>query len=298
MIIGISGKKGSGKDTVAEIIRYLVAQQRAPGNPILNDDFESALSFARENSKWAETFWEGSWEIRRFADELKKIAASILGVPVEQLEDRSFKNQDLGDRWAKWIVQHKEFPERYMIFAEEAGAVDYLSLMSMELQQDYELREQRMTPRKFMQQLGTEAGRQIIHPNIWVNATLSNYRWEGTWSEIGERKYQADFPRYIIPDVRFENEADAIKNRNGLIVRVNRLTELRLSNLWDQYIESEFQEWDQFLMSMDKYDEVYHPSETELDKYDGFDAIISNNNSINGLVDIVETVLAANDIIN
>ncbi len=60
-----------------------------------------------------------------------------------------------------------------------------------------------------MQLLGTECGRTIIHPNIWINAVMS--------------KYKADEnPNWIITDVRFPNELLAIKERKGIIINVIR----------------------------------------------------------------------------
>jgi hypothetical protein len=33
-----------------------------------------------------------------------------------------------------------------------------------------------LTPRRMLQLLGTDCGRNIIHPNIWVNATMVDYK--------------------------------------------------------------------------------------------------------------------------
>jgi len=65
-----------------------------------------------------------------------------------------------------------------------------------------------MTVREFLQRFGTEFIRETVHPNLWIEAALLGYK-EQNW---------------IISDVRFINEADAIKSRGGIIVRVNRKT--------------------------------------------------------------------------
>lgn len=59
-----------------------------------------------------------------------------------------------------------------------------------------------------------------------------------------------------ISDVRYLNEAEAIKARNGFIIKIERPTAEPI----------EFN--------------PNHDSETELDGYDGFDAVIENNRSI------------------
>lgn len=62
--------------------------------------------------------------------------------------------------------------------------------------------------RYIMQTLGTEWGRELIHPDIWVKLA------ECVLFERGER--------IIISDVRFDNEADFIRNHGGVILHVTR----------------------------------------------------------------------------
>jgi hypothetical protein len=65
------------------------------------------------------------------------------------------------------------------------------------------------TPRWAMQTLGTEWGRQLIHPDLWVKATMLAL----------SKRVEGD---YVIDDVRFQNEADAIQRAGGEIWRVKR----------------------------------------------------------------------------
>lgn len=60
------------------------------------------------------------------------------------------------------------------------------------------------TPRKMMQTLGTEWGRNIIDEDMWLNALWS--KCEGN---------------VIIPDIRFSNEARFVRKR-GVIIHVIR----------------------------------------------------------------------------
>lgn len=64
-----------------------------------------------------------------------------------------------------------------------------------------------LTPRHAMQQLGTEFGR-AMHPNIWI--------------ELGLRKAAAIDGPVVITDVRFQNEAQAVRDAGGMIWRVTR----------------------------------------------------------------------------
>lgn len=64
-----------------------------------------------------------------------------------------------------------------------------------------------MTVRQFLQRLGTEAIRNGLHKDAWVNALMSEYKAGDNW---------------IIVDCRFPNEAEAVERVRGLIVRIDR----------------------------------------------------------------------------
>ena len=106
------------------------------------------------------------------------------------------------------------------------------------------------TYRELLQKFGTEVG-SSISPNVWVDALFSNYSLED------------DF--WIITDVRFPSEADAIREHGGILIRVNRNT---------GYIDN-------------------HPSETSLDNYPSFDYII-NNEDLDETIKEVESIMKEN----
>jgi len=64
-----------------------------------------------------------------------------------------------------------------------------------------------ISPRLALQMMGTEAGRNVFHQDLWIYAL--------------ERK-MAMYPNVVIADVRFPNEIDFIKSKGGFIVRVTR----------------------------------------------------------------------------
>lgn len=72
-----------------------------------------------------------------------------------------------------------------------------------------------MPVREFLQRLGTDAIRNNIHENAWVNALMSEYKKLDILKGL-------DYPDWVIPDVRFTNEADAIIERGGYLIRVTR----------------------------------------------------------------------------
>lgn len=93
---------------------------------------------------------------------------------------------------------------------------------------------------QFQQKLGTEAMRDSIHKNGWVIALMSEYQFYSKW---------------IVTDVRFPNEADAIKNNNGILIRI---------------------EGDPTGERKKSTRDLNHPSETSLDQYPNFDYKIHN----------------------
>jgi hypothetical protein len=62
------------------------------------------------------------------------------------------------------------------------------------------------TPRSALQLMGTEAGRNVFHTDIWVISLL----------------HRNQHNNVVVTDVRFQNEIAAIKKNNGMVVRVRR----------------------------------------------------------------------------
>jgi hypothetical protein len=128
-----------------------------------------------------------------------------------------------------------------------------------------------MTYREFLQKLGTEAMRDGLHTNVWVNALFADYT--PTHYLIGAfdtKLTDGDpiYPNWIITDMRFPNEMEAVESRKGVTIKVVRPgTSVGT-----------------------------HPSETALDDA-YFDHVISNNGTIQDLVEKVRQILTIERII-
>jgi hypothetical protein len=85
------------------------------------------------------------------------------------------------------------------------------------LKQNLDFKMDKYTPtyREILQNLGTEVLRQKVHPNIFVNAFFKAPLKKNT----------------IITDLRFLNEAEAVRKRNGVII----LVEKENSNVSDKH---------------------------------------------------------------
>lgn len=91
--------------------------------------------------------------------------------------------------------------------------------------------------RELIQRLGTEAGRETLWDSIWIDAALNNLNPDG---------------RFVVCDMRFENEMNAVVDRGGVTVRIIRAGVGPVNN---------------------------HPSETSLDQ-SNFDFKIINDGSL------------------
>lgn len=67
------------------------------------------------------------------------------------------------------------------------------------------------SPRQLMQTLGTEWGRQQVHEDFWIRRAMA----EVERIEYGEG-------RAVISDVRFDNEAQAIRDHGGVVLHLVR----------------------------------------------------------------------------
>ncbi len=119
------------------------------------------------------------------------------------------------------------------------------------------LKEWGMTLGEFLQKMGTEGMRQGVHPNGWVLALFSDY----------------DYTKkivWIITDVRFKNEAQAVKDRHGLLIRI---------------------EGDPANIRANSKRDINHSSETDLDNWKDWDVIINNKGSLEMLRQQAEAFL-------
>lgn len=106
--------------------------------------------------------------------------------------------------------------------------------------------------RRLLQVFGTEVGRDMFGINFWVDLALNSIKEDNA----------------VISDVRFKNEADAIKSIGGQVWRINRNGVGPVTN---------------------------HSSELDLDNYN-FDYIIDNDYSVVDLNDVVDMLWEKNNV--
>lgn len=196
MIISISGHIGAGKDLVGSIIQYLIAYKDSKS---LDD---AAILFCQKH----QILPPDHWQIKKWADKLKDITCLILDCTREQLEDREFKETPLGEEWRVYYIHHPiigNINNKIYSYYQEAMA----NLPMDATQTRFTIKSEILTPRRILQLLGTECGREILHPNIWVNSLMQTYNDDCNW---------------IITDTRFPNELSAVRSKGGISINVVR----------------------------------------------------------------------------
>jgi hypothetical protein len=274
MIIGINGKIGSGKDTIGKIIQYLTYPYDIDIQTYLNKEVNGQFEIKPNMHSVPNV------EIKKFAGKLKQIASILTGIPVEKFEDQEFKKNYLDSEW---------------------GTVQDIPLNSIPPFADIKFNTL-MTIREFLQKLGTEAMRDNLHTNVWVNALFADYKakWVPTGDAIEEDEVslKKKYPNWIITDMRFPNEMEAVEKRHGITIRVVRYPKTVEQSRGPENIETvPFDPTNHKHMSLWKGNlSRLHASETALDDAE-FDYEIINDGTLEDLVTKVREILVNEELI-
>jgi hypothetical protein len=152
------------------------------------------------------------------------------------------------------VFENKKFAYNLKKIVSVLTGVSMEDVLSREGKLRY-LPEWGMTVGEMQQKVGTEAIRNNIHNDAWVLSLFGTY------------KEDEDF--WIITDVRFKNEANIIKEKGGIIIRLNG---------------------DPLNSKSGDNRNMTHQSEIDLDDYDGFDYVYDNVPPISNLREFVITI--------
>lgn len=265
MIIGIGHKKQRGKDTVGAMIQHVMAK----GDTGVYRTMENFI----EGSTLVKHAVSG-WQVKRFGDKLKEVLCILTGCKMEDFDDEKFKNSELPREWTR------------QQFYRGDKKIPIIKLSSTGI---FGSRIEIPTYRHAMQEIGTDLFRHQFHPDTWVNAMMSEYR-----EKVDFNRSLPPDKNWIITDVRFPNEVDAIKSKKGILLRVDRDVDYAM------YLEAVNQgkvnyselNSNQEPLSIEHFRRENlpasfkakwwnkpdtHESETILDDYDEWDYIIENN---------------------
>lgn len=190
-IVGIKGFKGSGKDTVASMISYILH------DGIMKANYDTWLLYHKNG------FVENDEIIIHFADKLKDDIAAFCGIDRKLLDKQEIK-ENYYYNFKTGIVSTNIKDVDYVI--NNALEFDNLSTLLL-LNTNVSIKI-----RTLLQYYGTN----VIRNHFWHKAFI-NYTMNKAF-DIRNSKGQC-----IIADARFENdECEAIKQCGGMIIRVDR----------------------------------------------------------------------------
>lgn len=221
MILGISGRKQSGKNTTANILHGIILKKQgfindwkiANGGQLLINTVDDPDSYGefwveRKDDKfvtWADNNMWPYVKLYSFADNLKAICMDLFDIPFRCLYGTDGEKNQLQEHllWENMpdVITDKDFYDAAMNNQYGAGVKNHISKITYH-------ESSPMTAREFMQFLGTDVMRKIYEP-IWVKSCIDKIKREQ--SELA-----------IIADVRFPNEAKAIEDAGGIVLRLTR----------------------------------------------------------------------------
>lgn len=120
------------------------------------------------------------------------------------------------------------------------------------------------SPRYALQLMGTEAGRNVFHTDVWVLSLLRR---------IDPAK------NYVLADVRFPNEIDLIRSHGGKVIRVRRGVEPEWYSTAEAYNVTT--NWDGSMQRMKLYPDIHYSEWAWIGKT--FDEEISNSTTLDDL---------------
>jgi hypothetical protein len=223
MILGISGRKQAGKNTTANILHGIVLKEQgfikdwnlgSNGQLLIPSDGGSGWGefwIERKDEEfvtWADNNMWPFVKLYSFADHLKTICMELFDIPFRCLYGTDAeKNQ----------TQEHLLWENMPGVVTDSGADIYGDVQDANKQpltwpSDYSKLTTHepgpMTAREFMQFLGTDVMRKMYEP-VWVKSCIEKIQ--------KERSQLA-----IIADIRFPNEAKAVEQAGGKVVRLTR----------------------------------------------------------------------------
>jgi hypothetical protein len=169
-----------------------------------------------------------------FAKPLKDACSVMFGWPRELLEG----DTEMSRKW-------REEPDAY--WSEKFG--------------------RKFTPREALQLMGTEAGRDVFHKDVWVISLLNRAKGKDV----------------VVTDVRFKNEIQYIQDNGGIVIRVKR----GIDPVWFPHLEKI-----KFETERTKFMQFENTHKSEWDWVGcEFNYTIDNNGSVQDLGKEVEEVL-------
>ena len=238
LYIGLNGLAGSGKDTVAKMIRTILGHKDL--------DLEECKAIYKEHyyNPWiSATHSEVTDDSKNvycvaFADQLKTICSTIFGIPVK----RFYQNKSTA-----WVCINKDF-QYTEVKPEDSQIMTADEYYSMSSNIDSINHKVWMSLRELLVYVGTYVLQQDINRKIFVNVVHNLIN-----EEINSNP---DLEYVIITDIRFSHEINYIRAHNGITITIKRDSVEQLDNIAEHELDNE-QDWDYTITNNGTYDDLF-----------------------------------------
>lgn len=224
LYIGLSGLAGSGKDTAAKALSVMLSHNFQNYDDFINYYNDNVGYETKMNFKYA-TFNHTQQNNSNvvcvaFADRLKQLCSCLFGVPV----DRFYYNKANA-----YICINKDFA-----YTECEPAACYIITAEDYYDNHYKLQNSDtryyMSLREVLVYVGTYVMQENLNRHTFINSVNNTIA-----THI--RKYDTKY--VICTDVRFEAEYNYIKNKHGVMVRIERPGIKPLNNIAEAAIDTD-----------------------------------------------------------
>lgn len=241
LYIGLNGYAGSGKDTVAKMMKVILDND--------DKDLKECKSWYfshHTNPTQPATFNFDNQQDPKvmciaYADQLKQICSTIFGIPLQ----RFYMNKSNA-----WICINDKFQyteiqpnENNIITAE-----DYWYGMTNYQNPQNETDKVWMSLREVLVYVGTYVLQSNINKQVFVNIVRNKIN--------EEKKHNKNLEYVIITDNRFSHELDYIRNNNGITITISRKDIHQLDNIAEHDLDN-VEEYDYNIDNSGSYDKLF-----------------------------------------
>lgn len=220
-VIGISGKKQSGKTSLAYYLKAKLIKKAhfyadyATCDIIQNEEGEVFFQFPEDSGRApveVKDIENPIVEVYSFGDALKETCMNTFGLSWEQC----YGTDDQKNTFTKYMWDNLPvyISQKYSSEKREKMPVPMMEYTPPEYYQETIPRSGPMTAREIMQVFGTDIAREMFDDNIWVSATLAKIDRDNVETAI-------------IADVRFPSEIAGVQSiSDHKFIRLGRVKDI------------------------------------------------------------------------
>lgn len=220
LFIGLNGLAGSGKDTVAKMLKVILLKNWdniEQCKEYYNRTYAGPHILATYNKE--QDYYKESVMCIAFADQLKSICASIFGIPIK----RFYENKSTA-----WICINNDFHYTEVRPDNVISCEDYYYNCS-----EYKNSSTRyyLSLRDILVYIGTFVLQQDVNKHIFVNIVRNT---------VEEISHNNPLLKYVIvTDIRFGHEFDYLNDNNGITIKIVRPEVVALDNVAEHDLDDE-----------------------------------------------------------